>query len=147
MDAPIDFFTELVRTQIALYNRVDERIKAAHGVPVGTIEILSLLDARENPRVDDIVRALDMRVGTASKIVDRFVESGWLERIANPNDRRSSWLVVTEAGQALLRAATPDFASAVAELSAGLSAADVSAMRALLAKLDASIAAAAARNS
>jgi len=135
----IEFFDEIVRAEIALYNEVDARIKAAHGVTVGTVEVLSLIERVEHARVDDIVRALDLRVGTASKIVDRYAAAGWVERIANPNDRRSSWLVLTDAGRKLLADATPTFEASVRALTHGLSAAELRTLRTLLAKLATSV--------
>ncbi|MCL2515372.1 MAG: MarR family winged helix-turn-helix transcriptional regulator [Microbacteriaceae bacterium] len=139
MDAPIEFFNQLVRTEILLFDRMDERMKANHGVTVGTVNVLSLLAGIEHPRVDDLVRALDLRVGTASKIVDRYVEAGWIERVANPHDRRSSWLVVTAAGRELLEAARPAFEVGVRDLAAGLSTAEQATLQKLLGKLAASI--------
>jgi len=139
MDAPIEFFNQLVRAEILLFETMDERMKTEHGVTVGTVNVLSLLAAVEHPRVDDLVRALDLRVGTASKIVDRYVEAGWIERTANPHDRRSSWLVVTPAGRELLAAARPAFDAGVRELASGLSAAEQATLQKLLGKLAASI--------
>ncbi|WP_022882603.1 MarR family winged helix-turn-helix transcriptional regulator [Gryllotalpicola ginsengisoli] len=140
MDAPIDFFRVLVRAEILLYNEVDERIRSAHEVTVGTLEILDLLTRLEHPRVDDIVRELDLRVGTASKVVDRFAASGWVERVPNPHDRRSSWLVVTDAGRKLLAAAKPTFEASVDELAgSALTASELRTLRRLLGKLAAGL--------
>ena len=135
----IEFFDELVRAEILLYNTVDAHLKSTHDVTVGTVEILALLESIEHPRVDDIVRALDLRVGTASKVVDRYVAAGWVERTANPNDRRSSWLVVTDAGKHLLAAAQPEFEASVHTLTAGLTKTELRTLRTLLGKLAASV--------
>ena len=139
MSASIDFFDELVRAEISLYNAVDARMKAEHGVTVGTIEILSLIAQAEHARVDDIVRALDLRVGTASKIVDRYAAAGWVERIPNPDDRRSSWIVLTDAGAKVLAEGTPTFEASVTDLVSGLSSGELRTLRALLVKLAASV--------
>jgi DNA-binding MarR family transcriptional regulator len=136
----IDFFDDLVRVEIAVYNQVDERIKAAHGVTVGTVNVLGLIARTENARVDDIVRSLEIRVGTASKIVDRYVADGWVERIPNPNDRRSSWLVLTTAGAKLLALASPTFEASVTEIaSSALTQAEMARLHELLAKLRAGL--------
>jgi DNA-binding MarR family transcriptional regulator len=139
VSASIDFFDELVRAEISLYNAVDARMKAEHGVTVGTIEILSLIAQAEHARVDDIVRALDLRVGTASKIVDRYAAAGWVERIPNPDDRRSSWIVLTDAGAKVLAEGTPTFEASVTDLVSGLSSGELRTLRALLVKLAASV--------
>ncbi|GAB3800890.1 hypothetical protein GCM10028798_16060 [Humibacter antri] len=136
MDAGIDFFDDLVRAEITIYNQVDERIKAAHGVTVGTVNVLSMIDRTENARVDDLVRALELRVGTASKIVDRYVEAGWLTRVPNPGDRRSSWLTLTAAGKELLATAMPTFEASVTDLVSGaLTSAERAQLHGLLEKL------------
>ncbi|GAA4190228.1 multiple antibiotic resistance transcriptional regulator MarR [Gryllotalpicola kribbensis] len=139
MSASIDFFDELVRAEISLYNAVDARMKAEHGVTVGTIEILSLIAQAEHARVDDIVRALDLRVGTASKIIDRYAAAGWVERIPNPDDRRSSWIVLMDAGAKVLAEGTPTFEASVTDLVSGLSSGELRTLRALLVKLAASV--------
>ncbi|GAB3611981.1 MarR family winged helix-turn-helix transcriptional regulator [Humibacter ginsengisoli] len=140
MGRGIDFFDDLVRAEIAVYNQVDERIKAAHGVTVGTVNVLSLIERTENARVDDLVRALELRVGTASKIVDRYVEAGWLERVPNPGDRRSSWLVLTDAGRELLAAGAPTFEASVTDIVSGvLTNAETTQLHGLLAKLRAGL--------
>ncbi|GAA4177315.1 MarR family winged helix-turn-helix transcriptional regulator [Gryllotalpicola koreensis] len=139
MSASIDFFNELVRAEILVYNGVDARMKAEHGVTVGTIEILSLIDSTEHARVDDIVRALDLRVGTASKIIDRYASAGWVERLPNPDDRRSSWIVLTDAGAKVLAEGRPAFEASVRDLVSGLSHSELRTLRTLLVKLAASI--------
>jgi DNA-binding MarR family transcriptional regulator len=140
MSTSTDFFDDLVRAEIVVYNRVDERIRAAHGVTVGTVNVLSLIERTENARVDDVVRGLELRVGTASKIVDRYVEAGWLERLPNPGDRRSSWLVLTDAGRQLLAAAVPTFEASVDDLVSGaLSYDEAAQLHVLLRKLRAGL--------
>ena len=140
MGAGIDFFDDLVRAEITVYNQVDDRIKAAHGVTVGTVNVLSTIERTENARVDDLVRALELRVGTASKIVDRYVEAGWLTRVPNPDDRRSSWLVLTDAGRELLATALPTFESSVTDIVSGvLTNAETVQLHELLAKLRAGL--------
>jgi DNA-binding MarR family transcriptional regulator len=50
-------------------------------------------------------------VGATSKAVDRLEAAGRVRRTANPDDRRSSLLALTAAGQQVLEAATPTFES------------------------------------
>jgi DNA-binding MarR family transcriptional regulator len=68
----------------------------------------------------DIVRDVAITVGAASKAVDRVEAAGWCQRSANPNDRRSSYLTLTEAGEQALAAATPTFAAEIADRVAGI---------------------------
>jgi len=114
------WFIELVRAETRLYNAVDGRLRAAHGLSAGQYEILQIIAGTANCRVLDIVREIAITVGAASKAVDRIEAAGWCRRRANPHDRRSSYLVLTDAGQQLLAAATPTFEQEIAGRLAGV---------------------------
>jgi DNA-binding MarR family transcriptional regulator len=114
------WFLELVHAEIRLYNAVDGRLQATHGLSAGQYEILRLIGRTENCRVLDIVRDIGITVGAVSKAVDRIEAAGWCRRRANPHDRRSSYLVLTGAGQSLLAAATPTFEGEISDRLAGV---------------------------
>jgi DNA-binding MarR family transcriptional regulator len=118
------WFIDLVRAETRLYDAVDARLRAEHGLSVGQYQILQLIDGIENCRVLDIVRDVAITVGAASKAVDRVEAAGWCRRTANPHDRRSSYLELTAAGRRLFAAATPTFAAETAERLSVLSADD-----------------------
>ena len=113
-------FTDLVRAETRLYNRVDARLRAEHDMPLGTLEFRRIIDGTPGCRVQDIAAEVDITIGATSKAVDRIEARGWCRREANPSDRRSSLLVLTPAGRAALTAATPAFEAAVAEQTAAL---------------------------
>src|SRR4051812_3177347 len=102
-------FTDLVRTETRLYNRIDARLRAAHDIPLGTLEFLRIISERPGCRVYDIAHEVDITVGATSKGVDRLVARGFCERRANPDDRRSSLLALTPAGEQAMTAAIPTF--------------------------------------
>jgi DNA-binding MarR family transcriptional regulator len=129
------WFIDLVRAETRLYDAVDARLRAAHGLTVGQYQILQLIVGIENCRVLDIVRDVAITVGAASKAVDRVEAAGWCRRTANPHDRRSSYLELTAAGRRLFNAATPTFAAETAERLAVLGAADRAAAGRALAAL------------
>jgi DNA-binding MarR family transcriptional regulator len=118
------WFIDLVRAETRLYDAVDARLRAEHGLSAGQFQLLQLVAGIENCRVLDIVRDVAISVGAASKAVDRAEAAGWCRRTANPHDRRSSYLQLTAAGQRLLDAARPTFAAETAERLSVLSAAD-----------------------
>ncbi|GAA4608061.1 DNA-binding MarR family transcriptional regulator [Actinoplanes octamycinicus] len=113
-------FTDLVRTETRLYNRIDARLRAEHDMPLGALEFLQIIERLPTCRVFDIAHEVDITVGATSKAVDRLVARGWCERRANPDDRRSSLLFLTPAGEQALAAAVPTFEAAWAEQIAGL---------------------------
>jgi DNA-binding MarR family transcriptional regulator len=130
------WFIDLVRVETRLYNAVDDRLRAEHGLTLGQYQILQLIAATENCRVLDIVRDVAITVGAVSKAVDRVEAAGWCLRSPNPHDRRSSFLTLTPDGERLLATATPAFTSEIAGQLAGVaSAADVARAGELLAAL------------
>jgi DNA-binding MarR family transcriptional regulator len=60
-------------------------------------------------RVYDIAEELSITVGGTSKLVDRIEAAGHCRRVANPDDRRSSLIELTNAGRRLLAKATVVF--------------------------------------
>ncbi|GAA3146732.1 DNA-binding MarR family transcriptional regulator [Kribbella aluminosa] len=100
-------FTDLVRLETRIYNAVDARLKAEHELPLGQFEFLRSIASRDTARVFDLARELAITVGATSKAVDRLEAAGRIRRTANPDDRRSSLLELTDAGADALAAATP----------------------------------------
>ncbi|MDN4639159.1 MarR family winged helix-turn-helix transcriptional regulator [Agreia sp. PsM10] len=107
----LTMFTQLVQTEIALWNALDERLAAETGHTLGQLQAVTAIASLDGPaRVQDISAAMSITVGATSKLVDRLEASGLAVRAANPNDRRSSIVSLTEAGSRFL-----DTASAMAE--------------------------------
>lgn len=107
-------FSDLVRVETRLYNAVDDRLRADHGMSIGQYELMSIIDRRPGCRVLDIVDEIAITVGAASKAVDRLERAGWCVRTVNPDDRRSSLLTLTPAGAAWLAQARPTFEAEIA---------------------------------
>jgi MarR family transcriptional regulator, multiple antibiotic resistance protein MarR len=117
-------FTDLVRVETRLYNAVAERLKAGTGLGAGHFELLRRVRDQPDARVGDIAAAFAIGVGTTSKIVDRMEKEGWLERRANPANRRSSLLALTPAGAAVVAEAEPVWQAAIEEVLGGAVSAD-----------------------
>ena len=113
------WFTDLVRVETRLYNAVEDRLRAEHGLTAGQYQFLRVIAATEHCRVLDLVREIGISVGATSKAVDRIEAAGWCRRSPNPNDRRSSYLTLTEAGERLLASATPVWTRTISEHLAG----------------------------
>jgi DNA-binding MarR family transcriptional regulator len=99
-------FNELVRVEIETWNAVDVRLRAEHGLPLSRFEPMRVIAATPNCRVYDIVGALSLTTGGASKIVDAIESAGHCRRRPNPHDRRSSLIELTAAGKRLVDKAT-----------------------------------------
>ena len=95
-------FSELVRLETELWNAVEARLRADHGITLPFFEFMQIISRRPECRVQDIAAELSITVGGTSKIVDRIEAAGYCARSANPHDRRSSVIALTLAGKRLL---------------------------------------------
>ena len=95
-----ELFAQLVRAEIQLWNSLDHHLQANADVTLATFQALSAVaGAAGSVRVQDISDELSITVGASSKLVDRLERDGLARRESNPEDRRSSIVVLTEAGR------------------------------------------------
>ncbi len=106
---PSDVFSELIRFETELWNAVDARLRVEHDLPLSRFEPMQVIDRRADCRVQDIAEELVITVGGASKLVDRIEAAGLCRRRPNPDDRRSSIVELTSAGQRTLAEVTATF--------------------------------------
>jgi len=95
-------FSELVRLETELWDALEGRVRAEHGVTLPFFEFMQVISRNPECRVQDIADELGITVGGTSKIVDRIEAAGYCLRHANPRDRRSSIIRLTPAGARLL---------------------------------------------
>ena len=95
-------FNELVRLETEVWDAVEARLRADHGISLPFFEFMRVIARTPGCRVHDIATELSITVGGTSKIVDRLEAAGYCARQANPSDRRSSILTLTPAGKRLL---------------------------------------------
>jgi len=57
-------------------------------IPYGQIRVLSHLHQYERSTVGEVAAGIGVSLATASELIDRQVETGWIERGVNPADRR-----------------------------------------------------------
>ena len=114
--------TDLVRLEIALWDRVDGRLRESHELPLAFFESLLFISrAREGSmRVGDLARALRVTVGGTSKLVDRIERAGLLARKPDPDDRRASRVTLTVAGKRKLTTAVKTYEAEVASILGGV---------------------------
>jgi DNA-binding MarR family transcriptional regulator len=135
-----DIFNDLVRLEIEVWNAVDARLRADHGLPLTYFEPMSVIDRMGACRVYDIVAELGITTGGASKLVDRIEQDGLLQRRPNPNDRRSSLIELTAKGQSVFRSAEKSFDDELETRLSGVSTRGMEQMAATLARLRAATA-------
>jgi len=103
----MEFFDVLVRYEVELWAVVDDDLRRRGLISAAQLQALDVLSGRAGTgRVQDVSGGIGITVGAASKLVDRLERDGLVERRPNPSDRRSSLVVLTEAGQAAFQEAT-----------------------------------------
>ncbi|MFE7592496.1 MarR family winged helix-turn-helix transcriptional regulator [Kitasatospora sp. NPDC057512] len=117
VDLP-SFFADLVRCETRLYNALNDRLRERHGIVTSQFEFLRHLRDHPRARVADLAAEFAVGIGSTSKGVDRLERQGWVARVPNPSDRRSSLLELTDDGRQLVDAAEGTFAERLAELTA-----------------------------
>src|SRR3954454_10080828 len=113
--------TDLVRLEIALWDRVDARLRESHELPLAFFESLLFISRarRGSMRVGDLARALRVTVGETSKLVARIERAGLIAREPDPDDRRASRVALTTVGKRRLTAAVKTYEAEVTSLLGG----------------------------
>jgi DNA-binding MarR family transcriptional regulator len=114
--------TDLIRLEIALWDRVDARLRESHELPLAFFESLLLISRapRGSMRVGDLARALRVTVGGTSKLVDRIERAGLIAREPDPDDRRASRAALSTAGKRKLTAALKSYEAEVGSILGGV---------------------------
>src|SRR4051812_46759981 len=114
--------TDLIRLEIALWERVDARLRESHELPLAFFESLLFISRapRGSMRVGDLARALRVTVGGTSKLVDRIERAGLIAREPDPDDRRASRVVLTTVGKRKLTAALKTYEAEVGSILGGV---------------------------
>ena len=110
------FFDDLVRCETRLYNAVGEKLRAAHGIVTSQFELLRYLRDHSGARVADVAANFAAGIGAISKGVDRLEARGWVTRLPNPADGRSSLISLTGSGAALVAEAEQTFNDLLSDL-------------------------------
>lgn len=79
------------------------------GIALTPVQFSALIAVRENPAVDQarLAGAIAYDRTTIGGVVDRLVEKGLMQRLADPADRRSKRLKLTKAGLDTLSVVEP----------------------------------------
>ncbi|MGE5281169.1 MAG: MarR family winged helix-turn-helix transcriptional regulator [Chloroflexota bacterium] len=99
----------LTRTHAAIVQRLQEALAAADFPPLPWYEVLATVAEAPEQRLKmgDLAEALVITRGGLTKLVDRLVKAGLLERTFCETDRRISYATLTPAGAELLAGMRP----------------------------------------
>lgn len=99
----LPIFETLVRAETRLWNQLDAQLRDRHGLSLASLVALRVLQAAPGSRVQDLAEEIDISPGGASKVVDRLVAAGLVQRAADDADRRVSRLRLTPRGRRAVR--------------------------------------------
>ena len=125
----------ITQTHAAVTGRLQEALTAAELPPLPWFEVLATLDRAPEQRLKmgELAEALVITRGGLTKLVDRLIKAGLLERTFCETDRRVSYATLLPAGAQLLEEMRPLVRAELASaFSANLSVEQAEELRAML---------------
>jgi DNA-binding MarR family transcriptional regulator len=113
-----ELWSALMQGQALIADAVSERLEAEAGIPLAWHEVLvRLADAPDGRmRMQELADSIWLSKSGLTRLCDRIEEAGYLSRASCPTDRRGTFAVITDAGRAKVREATPIFSRASEDL-------------------------------
>ncbi len=128
----------LVEAHAGIAAALGQRLEADHGLSGQRFEVLLRLvrTPGNRLRMTDLALQTTLSASGLTRVVDRLVADGLVERTSCPSDRRGSFAALTDAGAARILAALPDHVAQVTEqLERAFSPEEAAAFTALLRRL------------
>jgi DNA-binding MarR family transcriptional regulator len=105
------------RAQAHVSRRLDEDLRAEHGLSLQ--EYVALLILAESPerrlRMGRLADSLSLSKSGATRLIDRLVDDGLVDRVTCASDLRGAEAALTEAGLGRLRRAAPTHLRGIAD--------------------------------
>jgi DNA-binding MarR family transcriptional regulator len=104
LDPHREAWIAIARTHAAVSGRLQEALTAAGLPPLAWFEALAAIDRAPEQRLKmgDLAEALVITRGGLTKLVDRLIKAGLVERVFCETDRRVSYATLLPAGVELL---------------------------------------------
>jgi len=128
----------LLRVHAQLVPDMDVELRNRVGLPLAWYDILLELQAEDDAALtmSDLADRVVLSRTRVSRVVDELTRSGLVERRQHPDDRRSAFAVLTDAGRRRFREAAPVYLGAIERYVAGpLSKSELETLRDLLQRL------------
>ena len=105
----------LLRVHAALVPVLDRELQSASRLPLTWYDVLLELNAAPGRRLSmgELGQVAVVSRSRVSRVVDQLAAEGLVAREANPDDRRSAYASITDAGRRRLRAAAPVYLSGI----------------------------------
>ena len=103
-DARLHLMGLVIRTQRLLTDRLGRELEQDVGIPLVVFDVLINVGAAPEGRVtmSRLSNDISLTTGGVTRLVDRMVDAGLVERSACPSDRRSIHVVLTPEGRNVL---------------------------------------------
>ncbi|MEU4428794.1 MarR family transcriptional regulator [Actinoplanes sp. NPDC024001] len=141
-DTDVAAWAALLRVHAALVPLLDRELQSATGLPLTWYDVLLELNYAPDRRLSmgELGQRAVVSRTRVSRVVDALVAAGLVARESNPDDRRSAYATITDAGQARLREAAPVYLDGIrrhftSQMSAGESRSVATALEKVLAAL------------
>lgn len=136
-DALITTFGRLVEAHSTLTRQLGRSLEQQAGVPHAWFEVLLRVGRAEGGQVSmgELARQIALTSGGVSKLIDRMIDAGLVQRVPCPTDRRVSFAALTRSGQEALERAVQVHANDLRQAFAGFDGAELRAMDVLLDRL------------
>jgi DNA-binding MarR family transcriptional regulator len=133
----LDAWRAVVTSHAAVTERVQRALAAADLPPLSWFEVLWAVKRSPtgSPRMSDLAEWLTLSRGGITKLVDRLVEAGYLERVSCAEDRRSLQAELTPAGERMLEDMRTAYAGEIGRHLSRLSAEEAALLTAALEKV------------
>jgi DNA-binding MarR family transcriptional regulator len=105
----VEAWVSITRTHAAVVGRLQEALAQADYPPLPWYEVLVTVYEADDQRLKmgDLAEALVITRGGLTKLIDRLVKAGLVERTFCETDRRVSYATLTTAGAAMLEEMRP----------------------------------------
>jgi len=138
-EAELRLWLRLLTCTTLIEGEVRRRLRDEFDVTLPRFDLMAQLDKAPNGMtLGELSQRMMVSNGNVTGLAERLVEQGLLDRRPSPNDRRSQIVSLTAEGRRTFRAMARTHEDWIAEMFAGLDAADIDTLMALLAKTKAS---------
>ncbi|MEV0299452.1 MarR family transcriptional regulator [Nocardia sp. NPDC050710] len=125
----------LLRVHAKLVPELDTELRRATGLPLSWYDLLLELDGPQRLRMSDLGERVVLSRTRVSRLVAELESDGSVRRESNPDDGRSAFVSITDAGRQRLRAAAPHYLAAIERRFAGLAADELDTVASVLRKV------------
>ncbi|MEV4343026.1 MarR family transcriptional regulator [Actinoplanes sp. NPDC049596] len=105
----------LLRVHAALVPRLDQDLQTVCGLPLTWYDVLLELNSAPGRRLSmgELGRLAVISRSRVSRVVDALMDAGLVTRESNPDDKRSAYATITEAGRVRLRESAPAYLAGI----------------------------------